>query len=139
MRAYADMHDTSIHFADVLKIVYPGACDASLQKMVESVKHKVEEVKPKEICTEAEAVDFDEMWAMWDADGSGELDKKELREALRMLGVELDEDFDDFYQELDQDGSGTIDKKEFQAWWFLEDVGLQEALVRGRDAMQKGS
>jgi len=120
LRANADQFDTQIRFEDVLQLVYPGVDTKTVRQMVEAVSvKKEEEEKPPQVSEEKQR-DFDEMWALWDADGSGELNKEELREALKMLGVEEQEDFDEFYEELDGDGNGTIDKEEFQEWWFKQ-------------------
>lgn len=54
-----------------------------------------------------------------DADGSGQIDKKELKEALAQVARDLklplpsDAEIAETINELDTDGSGTISKAEF--------------------------
>lgn len=59
------------------------------------------------------------LWDTYDADNSGELDKKEtklfLEEALGNFGSNnklSQENFDKVFAEFDQDGSGTIERDE---------------------------
>ena len=60
---------------------------------------------------------FDEV----DTDGSGQIDKTELKKALHMvakdanLKVPSDEDIDGILQALDTDGSGALNVAEFEA------------------------
>lgn len=112
--------ETEFTFKDVLRIVYPDATGAILQEMEDAVhvEKKVEEVRE---ISEEELDSFDQMWALWDGDHSGELDKAELRVALRELGVDDDEDFEDLYETLDEDNNGTISQSEFMHWWFKDD------------------
>ena len=46
-------------------------------------------------------------------DGSGEIDRKEFRRAIRKVGFDVgDEELDALFGELDPDGSGSIDFRE---------------------------
>merc|ERR1711933_367121 len=51
-----------------------------------------------------------------DADGSGELNKDELRKALAMVGKRYtDKEFDELFSDHDRSGDGSIDFEEFKA------------------------
>ncbi|XP_020672784.1 caltractin [Dendrobium catenatum] len=51
---------------------------------------------------------------LFDTDGSGTIDAKELNIAMRALGFEIsDEQIDEMITEVDKDGSGTIEFDEF--------------------------
>ena len=51
---------------------------------------------------------------VFDKDKSGSIDKGELKDALKAMGVHLKKtEVDDLMVEMDKDGSGTIDKDEF--------------------------
>ena len=61
----------------------------------------------------------DEIWAKYDVDGSGDLDKDETKQfvedTLCVLGSSdqfSDEVFEAIYKDFDVDGSGTIDRDE---------------------------
>jgi calmodulin len=51
---------------------------------------------------------------MFDKDGNGSVDTKELGQVMRSLGQNpTDEELEDMINEVDADGSGTIDFNEF--------------------------
>ena len=61
----------------------------------------------------------DEIWAKYDNDNSGALDKDETKKFVQDTLADMadgagfnDEDFDKCFQEFDKDGSGTIEKEE---------------------------
>jgi len=55
----------------------------------------------------------------FDTDGSGGIDKAELKELSKRLGHEIpDEDLDEALKNLDLDGSGIVDIHEFAIWYF---------------------
>ncbi|KAF4661243.1 hypothetical protein FOL47_006764 [Perkinsus chesapeaki] len=55
-----------------------------------------------------------------DADGSGNIDRDELRRLLETLGEELTEDdLEMAFEELDEDGSGEVEFFEFVKWFTL--------------------
>lgn len=59
-----------------------------------------------------------EAFAMFDVDGSGEIDRDELSSVAKELGVPLSEkDLDDAMKQMDEDGSGEVDLQEFTGWY----------------------
>ena len=63
----------------------------------------------------------DDIWAQYDVDNSGFLDKEETRQFVRNTIKEMgeagesefsNEDFEQCFKEFDDDGSGTIEKDE---------------------------
>ena len=61
----------------------------------------------------------EEIWASYDVDGNGILDKEETKRFVMQQLDEIDEgtsfsddDFDECFRNFDVDGSGTIDKEE---------------------------
>jgi hypothetical protein len=59
-----------------------------------------------------------EAFAMFDVDGSGEIDRDELSSVAKELGVPLSEsDLDDAMKQMDADGSGEVDLQEFAGWY----------------------
>ncbi len=53
-----------------------------------------------------------------DEDGSGELDRDEVRSMVTQLGMDASEkDVDAAMSAMDADGGGTVDFEEFCAWW----------------------
>ena len=64
--------------------------------------------------TEQQKLEIKEAFDIFDADGSGFIDAKELRVAMRALGFEpTKEEVRKLISEMDSDGSGTIDFPEF--------------------------
>ena len=56
-----------------------------------------------------------QLFDLWDEDGNGEIDEKEFRRAIRMLGLKPSPaDFVSFLAECDGDGSGNISLQELQ-------------------------
>ena len=64
--------------------------------------------------TEEEKLEIKEAFDLFDTDGSGVIDAKELKVAMRALGFEpKKEEVRKLIAEVDKDGSGTIDFSEF--------------------------
>ncbi len=58
------------------------------------------------------------MFRMVDADGSGSLDREEVRMLGEQLGTPLVEsELDAAMRAMDEDGSGSVDFEEFYEWW----------------------
>ena len=65
------------------------------------------------------------IWKQVDADGSGALDRDEVRQVLILMGRAEDEiDLDAAMAEMDCDHSGEVDYKEFETWFFKRGVDL---------------
>jgi hypothetical protein len=72
------------------------------------------------------------VWQSVDLDGSGSLDRNEIRQAMETMGHApmSDSDFDKVWQkELDTDESGEVSFDEFMAWWQRQDVEAQQQLL----------
>merc|ERR1712216_626099 len=69
--------------------------------------------KQKEL-TEEQKQEIKEAFDLFDTDGSGEIDSKELKVAMRALGFEpKKEEIQKMIADVDDDGSGTIGYEEF--------------------------
>jgi len=69
---------------------------------------------PKPDLTEEQKQEIREAFDLFDADGSGTIDVKELKVAMRALGFEpKKEEIKKMIQEIDKEGSGTIDFNDF--------------------------
>jgi hypothetical protein len=65
-----------------------------------------------------------------DEDGSGSLDKDELRQLVARLGKRLtDQQLQDAMDEMDPDQSGDVDYDEFEVWW--QETAKQKDSVLG--------
>jgi Ca2+-binding EF-hand superfamily protein len=62
-----------------------------------------------------------QMFADFDADGSGELDYEEVRQLSRVLGLAAVDPLE-VMQGMDADGSGAVTFEEFFAWYVREFV-----------------
>lgn len=57
-----------------------------------------------------------------DEDRSGELERQEIRDLMRMLGRQLTEaQLTEVFGELDEDGNGVVDYREFKSWWDTQE------------------
>jgi Ca2+-binding EF-hand superfamily protein len=67
-----------------------------------------------------ERKDTRELFDQLDVDGSGSLDREEIRELCQSCGFNLkDADLDKQMREMDADADGTIIFDEFQDWWAM--------------------
>merc|ERR1711924_508729 len=65
--------------------------------------------------TEEQKQEIEEAFDLFDTDGSGSIDSKELKVAMRALGFEpKKEEIQKMIPDVDDDGSGTIGYEEFQ-------------------------
>ena len=66
------------------------------------------------ILTEEQIVEFKEAFQIFDKDGDGSINTKELGSVMRSLGQNLsEEEIQKMIEEVDKDDSGTIDFREF--------------------------
>ena len=69
--------------------------------------------KQKEL-TEEQKQEIKDAFNLFDTDGSGSIDSKELKVAMRALGFEpKKEEIQKMISDVDDDGSGTIEYAEF--------------------------
>merc|ERR1712096_493547 len=70
--------------------------------------------KSRNELTEEQKSEIKEAFDLFDTDGSGTIDAKELKVAMRALGFEpKKEEIKKMISDIDKDGSGTIDFNEF--------------------------
>merc|ERR1712225_112297 len=82
--------------------------------------------KQKEL-TEEQKQEIKEAFDLFDTDGSGSIDSKELKVAMRALGFEpKKEEIQKMISDVDDDGSGTIEYEEFLK--MMTDEELQEMI-----------
>eukprot|EP00638_Chattonella_subsalsa_P000152 CAMPEP_0117736784 /NCGR_PEP_ID=MMETSP0947-20121206/2141_1 /TAXON_ID=44440 /ORGANISM="Chattonella subsalsa, Strain CCMP2191" /LENGTH=1011 /DNA_ID=CAMNT_0005552151 /DNA_START=179 /DNA_END=3214 /DNA_ORIENTATION=+ len=85
---------------------------------VEMIERKVQDEVRRLAQTTDGVPDFYTVFNDIDRDGAGELNKREFRRALNIMGIKNldDEDVDCLVDRLDIDGDGTISYKEFEAF-----------------------
>ena len=70
-----------------------------------------------------------EMFALFDADGSGEVDDEELAAMAIELGKPMsEEELEAAVAEMDHDRNGTIERHEFVKWWSEQGVGKDDVV-----------
>ena len=70
--------------------------------------------------TEEQKQEIREAFDLFDTDGSGTIDAKELKVAMRALGFEpKKEEIKKMIADIDKDGSGTIDFEEYVGFAFF--------------------
>lgn len=80
--------------------------------------------------TQQKKQEIKEAFELFDTDGSGTIDAKELNVAMRALGFEMtDEQIDQMIRDVDKDGSGAIDFDEF--------VHMMTAKIGERDSKEE--
>ncbi|CAE8731886.1 unnamed protein product [Polarella glacialis] len=104
--AQADFHPRSPLFQYLL-LLLPFSSLMALRRFNAGGK------KQKEL-TEEQKQEIKEAFDLFDTDGSGEIDSKELKVAMRALGFEpKKEEIQKMISDVDDDGSGTIGYEEF--------------------------
>merc|ERR1712166_1046045 len=96
--------------------------------------------KQKEL-TEEQKQEIKEAFDLFDTDGSGSIDSKELKVAMRALGFEpKKEEIQKMISDVDDDGSGTIEYEEFLKMMTHKILGpearyllLQESVGLGKE------
>jgi centrin-1 len=84
-------------------------------------------VKRRTELTEEQKQEIKEAFDLFDTDGSGSIDAKELKVAMRALGFEpKKEEIRKMISDADKDGSGTIDFPEFLEMMTAKMVTLQK-------------
>jgi len=84
----------------------------------------------KQELTEEQKQEIKEAFDLFDTDGSGSIDAKELKVAMRALGFEpKKEEIKKMIGDIDKDGSGTIDYEEF--------LGMMTAKMSERDSKEE--
>merc|ERR1712159_751946 len=80
--------------------------------------------------TEEQKQEIREAFDLFDTDGSGTIDAKELKVAMRALGLDAKKDeIRRMINDIDKDGSGTIDFNEF--------LGMMTARMGDRDSREE--
>jgi Ca2+-binding EF-hand superfamily protein len=76
--------------------------------------------------TEQQLIEIENAFKVFDADGNGLLDRREMKVAMKGLGMGTNrDDITRIMEEVDADGSGTIDKHEF--------IEIVRPILGGRD------
>eukprot|EP01006_Ploeotia_vitrea_P019616 TRINITY_DN51828_c0_g1_i1.p2 TRINITY_DN51828_c0_g1~~TRINITY_DN51828_c0_g1_i1.p2 ORF type:complete len:182 (-),score=31.09 TRINITY_DN51828_c0_g1_i1:291-836(-) len=84
----------------------------SLQKLAKG--RQKQETKIRIELTEQQKREIKQAFDLFDTDGTGKIDAKEIKVALRALGFEpKKEEMKKIISEVDKDGSGTVDFNEF--------------------------
>lgn len=103
-------------FKDILRLMYPNKSADDYKNLDIGTAPQVQIVEDAPNPVKEE--DVDEMFDIWDEDGSGQLDKEEFKQMLRKLGVSDEAELEDYFNEIDQDGGGTVTVEELKEWWF---------------------
>lgn len=108
-------------FAELLKLFYRFARPDEIETMLSWVAPEPEpEPEPKpELSAEAKK-SIKKIFTMYDKDKSGQLELKELKQALINTGIDAD-DIANLFKETDIDGSNSIDLNEF--YTLMESTG----------------
>ncbi|KAK3253567.1 hypothetical protein CYMTET_37190 [Cymbomonas tetramitiformis] len=133
-------NQTPITVEKFLELAHPLAPTRAVLLMTQAVldeweaqkppsRHQEEVVESKSKHLKKQTAWVNSMWSRWDADGSGELDAKELKSVLQDIGASVEES-DKYFREIDIDGSGFISKEEFLEWWLEKDAITVEDMLR---------
>jgi Ca2+-binding EF-hand superfamily protein len=85
-----------------------------------------------------DAQDIMEAFQSVDKDGSGSLDRSEVRKLCETLGLSVDvPTLNQIMGELDTDSSGAVDFDEFRRWWIEGDAAPSTPSVEGERAARE--
>merc|ERR1712022_87961 len=108
--------------ASTLKMSYRGRGSGAAKMVKKPGKSEITEEQKQEI---REAFD------LFDTDGSGAIDAKELKVAMRALGFEPKKDeIRKMISDIDKDGDGTIDFDEFMMTAKMAEKDSREEIVK---------
>ena len=70
-----------------------------------------------------------DVWNAYDVDGSGDLDREEVRTVLKKMGrVVTESKLDHVILAMDENGDGMVEYEEFMTWWEAQDGVEDEEL-----------
>jgi Ca2+-binding EF-hand superfamily protein len=95
----------------------PITC-STLMEVIPSVQKML--AQAKDTCKLFEEQEVRPSFFKYDADGSGTIDRGELKTCLAELGYSnmSDEELEAAFQSLDANGDGSIDYNEFRTWFL---------------------
>lgn len=106
-------NDNNISFKELLTVIYKFASEEEISLMLEWVAPEPEpEPEPEPGLSADQIKEITEIFKIYDKDKSGEINTKELYEALKSTGLEKD-DILQIFNDYDVDKSGNIDLTEF--------------------------
>ena len=86
--------------------------------MHKAVEEAMEAQRQADMKIKAEKGRLKDEWKDVDTDGSGALDREEVRAVMLRMGHEVSEDeLTRGFEEMDEDGRGNVDYEEFERWW----------------------
>ena len=110
--AVDDNGDGKITFRETLQFLYPNAGERQIDAMVRfAFPEKPKE--PKKTLTRTQEAEIRSIFQLYDKDGSGGLDRRELLSALQRTGLDSSE-IELMHAECDLDGNGVIELDEFR-------------------------
>ncbi|KAK9803406.1 hypothetical protein WJX72_007335 [[Myrmecia] bisecta] len=112
--------DGEVRFKDILRVLYPHSSEKELQEMLRLVTRKKKVKDASNI--EQQIQELKDIFAIYDDDGSGELDKPEFIDALVSAGYEREE-ATDMFDIIDADHGGTVSMEEFIEWFMHNKTG----------------
>lgn len=107
--------DGRVTFKEALAFLYPKVSEGRLEAMVRYAFPEKPKEDPAEVFPSSEQeVEISTIFRLFDKDGSGGLDRRELTNALHSSGFDRAE-IEQLHHEFDLDGSGVIELDEFRA------------------------
>ena len=111
--AVDDNGDGKITFRETLQFLYPKSSPGQVDAMVRFAFPDTPKEEPKKMLTPTQEAEIRSIFRIYDKDGSGGLDRRELLSALQRTGLTSSE-IELMHQECDLDGNGVIELDEFR-------------------------
>jgi hypothetical protein len=120
---YVALKDFLIRFEDCPVVVFVGDCQPAgafaQAKCMPAATSPAEVTTCVKNCIVEKKKDILEVFANFDSDLNGHLERTELKKATVKLGLKMSEiDIDNMMKDLDFDCDGKISIDEFQKWWL---------------------
>jgi len=112
--------DQGLTFREMLKLNYPNATVKEVSKMLELVGISKDSEEDTEIRKKLKK-EADETWIKCDEFRTGEMEKRNLRDCLRVLGVHDFDNFEAKFIKMDERSDNVVSKGQFISWWIACD------------------
>ncbi|DBB10579.1 TPA: hypothetical protein ACH3X3_007097 [Trebouxia sp. C0006] len=124
--------DGEVRYKDILRVLYPHALDKELAEMLSVVIPK-KHVKGQNNL-EQQVAELKEVFAVYDEDGTGQLNQATFVEAIVSAGYEREEAVQ-MFDIVDADHGGSVSLEEFMDWYLHNETGKDKTGINNQASL----